>query len=134
MTAANDELSRSRDLGGLQSLLVLLDDAETAERGFVITGNARYLGPWERASTEIPATIDVLAPALSDDARVQADYAELRAVISHLMALHARTIGFCQNSGYEVHKASAPTFPAPARRFEVEQLPAPSRAEIGVQP
>lgn len=100
VTAANAELSRSHDLGELQSLLLLLNDAETAERGFVITGNLRYLGPWERASTEIPTTIDRLAPVLSDDVRVQVGYEELRVVIRDLMALHERTIAARREQGF----------------------------------
>lgn len=51
----------------LQRLLTLAIDAETGQRGFVITGQDEYLEPYRRAQSGIPASIDILEKYLSDD-------------------------------------------------------------------
>lgn len=40
--------------------LSLLKDAETGQRGFLLTGNAAYLAPYERARVLLPAQLDEL--------------------------------------------------------------------------
>jgi diguanylate cyclase (GGDEF)-like protein/PAS domain S-box-containing protein len=40
--------------------LSLLKDAETGQRGFLLTGNAAYLAPYERARVVLPAQLDEL--------------------------------------------------------------------------
>lgn len=44
----------------LSETLSLLKDAETGQRGFLITGNAAYLAPYERARVLLPAQLDEL--------------------------------------------------------------------------
>ena len=49
-----------RVVDGTTALLAFLGDAETGQRGFLLTGNERYLEPYRRALTEIPTTLDAL--------------------------------------------------------------------------
>lgn len=42
----------------LQQLLTLLVDAETGSRGYLLTGDAKYLDPYRRAMESIPALLD----------------------------------------------------------------------------
>src|SRR5713226_7166989 len=42
------------------ALLSSLKDAETGQRGFLLTGDERYLEPYRRALVEIPATLNTL--------------------------------------------------------------------------
>src|SRR5271167_1762127 len=56
------------------SLLSELRDAETAERGFLLTGQEGYLGPYRSALLEIPRTIVAL------DQTARADPANARHV------------------------------------------------------
>jgi PAS domain S-box-containing protein len=51
----------------LEHLLSLLKDAETGQRGFVLTGEERYLEPYNRASGEIRKDIDSLIYLTKDD-------------------------------------------------------------------
>jgi len=41
---------------GARVLLVQLLDAETGERGFLLTANAKFLEPYDRALTTVPAS------------------------------------------------------------------------------
>src|SRR5216683_6845413 len=45
---------------GTNALLSSLKDAETGQRGFLLTGDDRYLEPYRRALIEIPATLNTL--------------------------------------------------------------------------
>ena len=42
----------------LANLLSELKDAETGQRGYLLTGNDTYLEPWEAASRKIKGTFD----------------------------------------------------------------------------
>jgi PAS domain S-box-containing protein len=48
-------------MDGTTTLLASLKDAETGQRGFLLTGSDRYLEPYRRAVAEIPASLDALA-------------------------------------------------------------------------
>src|SRR5512144_2653392 len=45
----------------------LLQDAETGQRGYLITGSVRYLQPYERARRELAADTAALRRAIGDD-------------------------------------------------------------------
>jgi signal transduction histidine kinase len=49
---------------GLQSLLI---DLETGVRGFIITGQERFLGPWTHARTAFPKQVALLERLIADD-------------------------------------------------------------------
>jgi PAS domain S-box-containing protein len=48
-------------MDGTTALLASLRDAETGQRGFLLTGSDHYLEPYRHAVTEIPANLDALA-------------------------------------------------------------------------
>lgn len=50
----------------VQQTLVGMIDAETGQRGYVLTGDDRYLAPFERASREIPAALTRLRERVTD--------------------------------------------------------------------
>jgi methyl-accepting chemotaxis protein len=58
-----------QELEGLERLLSLMKDAETGQRGFVITGNETYLEPYERALDPIHATLTESRSLFQDNAR-----------------------------------------------------------------
>ncbi len=65
----------------INTLESLLKDAETGQRGYLYTGEARYLEPYNSAITEIPAHIDRLAGLTADNPQQQARIATLRRLI-----------------------------------------------------
>ena len=64
VTTVMSELRGASNVERLQlTLLELLLNAETAQRGFVITGDERFLAPYHSAVNAIPATQAGAAPA-----------------------------------------------------------------------
>ena len=51
----------------LDHILLALDDAETSQRGFVLTGEERYLEPYHAAAGQVQHDIDVLADLTHDN-------------------------------------------------------------------
>lgn len=66
--ARQDDIQRKftavRQYGDLLTLLV---DAETGERGFLLTGRNEYLEPYRRAVAEIPQTIEQLKATVENE-------------------------------------------------------------------
>jgi signal transduction histidine kinase len=54
-------------LHGIQELLTLITDAETAQRGFVLTGQEEYLAPYAGARRLYPASLRNLRALISDN-------------------------------------------------------------------
>ena len=55
------EEERRHNILALDDLFSTLQDAETGQRGFIITGDERYLQPFQSAQIRLPATINRLA-------------------------------------------------------------------------
>lgn len=52
----------------IQAVFSLMQDAETGQRGYIITGNEAFLEPYDRALTVLDAQMGALAGLLGDDA------------------------------------------------------------------
>ena len=61
--------------------LSLVQDAETGQRGFLLTGEASYLTPYQSAVDALPAELEVLKGAMSDDPTRLARLGELNAAM-----------------------------------------------------
>jgi CHASE3 domain sensor protein len=57
-----------RVLGAIDASLLLLQDAETGQRGFIITGDDSYLAPFQAGRDKIPSALDDLAALVADNA------------------------------------------------------------------
>jgi PAS domain S-box-containing protein len=76
----------------LSTVESLLKDAETGQRGFLYTGEARYLGPYSNASTEVNSHIDKLAELVADNPQQSARMPHLRSLSKEKLDELARTI------------------------------------------
>lgn len=74
------------------NLLAAAIDAETGQRGYLLTGEARYLGPFERAQPRLRSDIAELRGLLATDSKQLATLNELSAVIDAKMAELSETI------------------------------------------
>jgi PAS domain S-box-containing protein len=70
----------------------LLKDAETGQRGFLYTGDPKYLTPYTQALGQVQPHIDSLARLTADNAREQARIPELRDLAQKKTAELAQTI------------------------------------------
>ena len=70
----------------------LLKDAETGQRGFLYTGEERYLEPYNNASAEVDAHMDKLAGLIADNPQQAARMPVLRAMARKKLGEMAHTI------------------------------------------
>jgi PAS domain S-box-containing protein len=64
-------------MNSTESVLSLMNDAETGERGYLLTGDKSYLRPYNSAIAALPRGLKVLNDLTSDNPRQQARWNEL---------------------------------------------------------
>jgi PAS domain S-box-containing protein len=79
----------------------LIRDAETSQRGFLYTGEERYLEPYNSAPADIKAHLDTLANLVSDNPTQAAHMPELRGLIQRKLGELAKTIALYRNGRKE---------------------------------
>ena len=87
-------------LTGLENVLSLAKDAETGQRGFVITGEPRYLEPYNAALAAIDKQVDDLERLTEDNPHQQARFPELRGHIAAKLKELDHTIALRKNDGF----------------------------------
>lgn len=93
---AGDEIQQQLELNvrlrQLQAILVQLANAETGQRGFLLTGDPSYLQPYEEAVAQIPAQMEALDGLEEIEPGLGLKASRLREVIGTKLAELARTI------------------------------------------
>ncbi|WP_338502572.1 response regulator [Sphingomonas kaistensis] len=84
---------------GLADLLSAMQDAETGQRGFLLTGNPSYLEPYRDAQTRSEATLRTLDRLTRDDPPQQASLQALRPQVASKFATLQRSIALRQQQG-----------------------------------
>ena len=84
-------------LGQLESVLSSLTDAETAQRGYLLTGQAAYLDPYHRAVTRLPSELAELRELILDNPAQTARALRVEQLAGERMAIVRR--------GIELHDA-----------------------------
>src|SRR6266850_3950711 len=85
----------------LADLLSSLKDAETGQRGYVITGNESFLGPYETALLAIDKSFDDVRKLTADNADQQRRLESARPLIDAKMAELKATIEQRRTRGFE---------------------------------
>jgi len=83
----------------------LLTDAETGQRGFLYTGDSKYLAPYDIARTQATAQLDQLAQLTVDNPGQQARIAVLRDLTAKKLDELARTISLYQSGQTDAARA-----------------------------
>lgn len=89
----------------VESVLASAVDAETGERGFLISGQDSYLEPFTAAQRELPGELDRLQSLTSDNASQQARVADLRISLGRRLGILEKAI--------DMRRAGGPDFSAP---------------------
>ena len=90
---SNGQVGRSRDVvAGLEHALSLLKDAETGQRGYLLTGRAEYLVPYVEAESRLDAALRGLRSLVSDNDGQEGRVADLAGIAAEKMAELGRTI------------------------------------------
>jgi CheY-like chemotaxis protein/CHASE3 domain sensor protein len=83
----------------LDTLLSDAQDAETGQRGFLLTGNEKYLDPYNTALAAIPLKLKDIALLTSDNPAQQANIVALKSHIDAKLAELAETIDLRRSQG-----------------------------------
>jgi methyl-accepting chemotaxis protein len=88
-------------LEDIAQLLSLMKDAETGQRGFVITGDDAFLEPYQQALGPVPKTLANLRSLTSDNPRQQRRIDEAEPLLAAKLAELKRTIDMRRTQGFE---------------------------------
>jgi CHASE3 domain sensor protein len=108
----------------LDDLLATVLDAETGQRGFLMTANERYLEPYNNALTRVAGRLDAIASLTRDNAAQQAGMAPLRRHIGAKLVELAETIDLQRTKG---HEAALAVVMSDRGKMEMDAI----RAQIG---
>ncbi|MGA2715448.1 MAG: PAS domain S-box protein [Bryobacteraceae bacterium] len=90
--AARQSDEAEQFIGQTNSLLSSIKDAESGQRGFLLTGDRKYLGPYEKALSEIPRELDDLSKTAKTAPREATQVARIRTLVNDKLAELKRTI------------------------------------------
>src|ERR1019366_32183 len=88
-------------LEDIAQVLSLIKDAETGQRGFVITGNDAFLEPYREALVPLPKTVANLRSLTTDNLRQQRRLDEAAPLIAAKLAQLTRSIDQRRTQGFE---------------------------------
>jgi methyl-accepting chemotaxis protein len=89
----------------LERVLSLLKDAETGQRGFVITGDEAFLEPHTAASKDLPAVVSQTRELTRDNPDQQRRIDEVEPLIARKLAELKRTIDLRRSAGFAATQA-----------------------------
>jgi signal transduction histidine kinase len=84
-------------LASLASTISLLKDAETGQRGFIITGDERFLEPYQAAISQIAGEMSRFAALTADDPDQQRRGIEIKWLVANKLAELQETIDLRKN-------------------------------------
>jgi PAS domain S-box-containing protein len=112
-----------------QRLLSDVKDAESAERGYIITGDQGYLDPYRSASADIPPRVEKLLQLTADNPTQQRRIKNLQGLVEKRMAVFNDALRQRSESGFTA--AEAVVIPGQGRTV-MKQIRAASE-EIGAE-
>jgi len=96
----NDAIVHSHQvISTLDGLLSSMQDAETGQRGFLLTGNEKYLQPYEDALTKIGPELDQIGAQTADNPNQQRSLSLLRPHIDAKLAELKKTLDLRRGPG-----------------------------------
>src|SRR5712671_1311881 len=87
-------------LGSLELLLAAATDSETAERGYVITGDEDYLEPYRQAAAVIDSQMRHLRELTADNRAQQLRLDSVTALVTERLAILRAVIDLRKNQGF----------------------------------
>src|SRR4051812_3527189 len=97
--------AQHRSIVALDHFFARLQDVETGQRGFVITGDNVYLAPFEQAEKELPQNLAELENAIQAGGGNSADVSALKNLAEQKLAELHHTIQARKDAGFEAAAA-----------------------------
>jgi PAS domain S-box-containing protein len=107
-----------------ESVLSLVKDAETGQRGYVITGDPGYLAPFAQAVVDLPTQLATLRRLTRNDPAQQARLQSLETALTQKMAELDETIRARTDQGFDVASRIIATDRGKRLMDEIRQLTA----------
>jgi CHASE3 domain sensor protein len=85
----------------LQRLALLLVDAETGTRGFLLSSRKDYLEPYQSATAQIPRQGALLRNLTADNAVQQENLRQLNPLVAHKLEIMAETLALQERGDHE---------------------------------
>ncbi|QLE46925.1 response regulator [Nostoc sp. C057] len=99
---ASNQVQKTQDkINKLEELLSEMKDAETGQRGYILTGQESYLEPYQAVVVNIDQKIVELKDLIADQPSQQKQFAALESLIAAKFAILKQTIYLRQNQGFE---------------------------------
>ncbi|MBE8989503.1 GAF domain-containing protein [Nostoc sp. LEGE 12450] len=99
--ASNQVQKTQGKINKLEELLSEMKDAETGQRGYILTGQESYLEPYQAVVVNIDQKIVELKDLIADQPSQQKQFAALESLIAAKFAILKQTIYLRQNQGFE---------------------------------
>ncbi|MCC5633118.1 response regulator [Nostoc sphaeroides CHAB 2801] len=98
----NNQVQKTQNkINKLEELLSQMKDAETGQRGYILTGQETYLEPYQAVIGNIDPKIVELKDLIADEPSQQKQFATLESLIGAKLAILKQTISLRQNQGFE---------------------------------
>ncbi|BDI15522.1 hypothetical protein ANSO36C_13240 [Nostoc cf. commune SO-36] len=101
INTSNQVQKTQEKINKLEELLSEMKDAETGERGYILTGQESYLEPYQAVVANIDQKIAKLKDLIADKPSQQKQFATLEPLIAAKLAILKQTIYLRQNQGFE---------------------------------
>src|SRR5581483_10365821 len=102
LTETNDFVTHTHAvLEHVQHVMSLLKDAETGQRGFVITGDETFLAPYTAALKDLPPVVKETRELTHDNPNQQRRLDEVEPLVAGKLSELARTIEMRRSVGFE---------------------------------
>ena len=116
-------------LGQLSAVLQTLTDAETGQRGFIITGDETYLEPYTTGTTAVQASIKALRQLTSDNANQQKRLDALEPLVASRLNVLKESIALRRSDGFAAAQKNTLSGQGKAIMDEIRQVVADMQAE-----
>lgn len=97
----NSVIQTHRVIVGIDQLLSDIQDAETGQRGFLLTGNSRYLDPYRKATDQLQPRLEEVERLIGADPAQQPRFEELKRLIRSKLEELTSTIAARDQKGLE---------------------------------
>jgi len=96
----NDKIVHSHEvISALDTLLSTVQDAETGQRGFLLTGNEKYLQPYDDALSKVASDLSAISTLTRDNPTQQANIGQLKPHVEAKLAELKQTIDLRRAEG-----------------------------------
>ncbi|MEA5623398.1 response regulator [Nostoc sp. UHCC 0251] len=101
INTSNQVQKTQEKINKLEELLSEMKDAETGQRGYILTGQESYLEPYQAVVTNIDPKIAKLKDLIADQPSQKKQFATLESLIAEKLVILKQTIYLRQNQGFE---------------------------------